>query len=294
MMEFRIPFTFASIERLKRSPGLFRSRIRYKKNSSLGENLKLAGVDLTREQYLTIVNRMSLNLFLLLLIIFTTICFIIRLENYYILGPGLAFIFSGFTYFSQLAYPRVYVSKRQRDIDKNIIPALESILIQLSSGVPLFSIMVGIAYEDYGELSIEFKKAVRRINSGEADDEVLEDISSKTKSPYFKRALWQMSNGLKSGSDLSIVIGDIIKSLNEEQMIQIQDYGNKLNPLIVFYMLISVILPALAITFLTVISSMIGLDEKTSSMMFIGLGIFVIFIQIMFLGIIKSKRPSLL
>ena len=61
-----------------------------------------------------------------------------------------------------------------------------------------------------------------------------------------------------------------------------------------FYMLSSVILPALAITFLTVISSLINLGQQVTIFMFVGLFVLVVFIQIMFLGVIKSIRPSLL
>ena len=93
---------------------------------------------------------------------------------------------------------------------------------------------------------------------------------------------------------MSIVVKDSLKTLNEEQLIQIQNYGNKLNPLIVLYMLIAVIIPALSITFLTIISSMINLPSNMAMLVFIGLFVFVILVQIMFLGMVKSRRPSLL
>ena len=93
---------------------------------------------------------------------------------------------------------------------------------------------------------------------------------------------------------MSTIIRESIKTLNEEQMIQIQNYGNKLNPLIMMYMLISVIVPALSVSFLVVIASMIGLEKNLTMGLFIGLFIFVVFFQIMFLGLIKSRRPSLL
>ncbi|MGC9309342.1 MAG: hypothetical protein ACP5D2_01450 [Candidatus Nanoarchaeia archaeon] len=99
---------------------------------------------------------------------------------------------------------------------------------------------------------------------------------------------------MRAGSDMEVVIRESINSLSEEQLLQIQEYGNKLNPLIMFYMLVSVIMPALAITFLTVLSSMVNMPGNTTKAMFIGLFILVVLVQVMFLGIIKSKRPSLL
>jgi pilus assembly protein TadC len=110
---------------------------------------------------------------------------------------------------------------------------------------------------------------------------------------YFRRTLWQISNGMRAGSDISVIIRESIKSLSEEQIIQIQSYGNKLNPLIMFYMLSSVILPALAITFLTIISSLVSLPQTIANLVFLCLFGIVIFIQLMFIGIIKSLRPTL-
>ena len=167
-------------------------------------------------------------------------------------------------------------------------------MVQLNSGIPLFNILVNLTGANYGELSIEFKKAVRQINAGAPQIEVLENLSEQNESPYFRRMLWQLSNGMRAGSDISIIIKESVHALNEEQLIQIQNYGNKLNPLIMFYMLSSVIMPALAVTFLTILSSMVNMPERTTYVIFIGFFLGVMFIQVMFVGIIRSLRPSLL
>ena len=124
--------------------------------------------------------------------------------------------------------------------------------------------------------------------------EVLESVGEKNSSLFFRRALWQISNGMRAGGDISIVIEESIRSLNEEQLIQIQIYGNKLNPMIMFYMLVSIIIPALSITFLTIIASLVNLPSIAVTFMFIGLFVFDTIIQVMFLGLVKSIRPSLL
>ncbi len=203
-------------------------------------------------------------------------------------------MFSMFAYFSQRIYPKIYLSRKQRDIEKNLIPALEDMFIQLNSGIPLFDIMTNISDADYGILSEEFKKAVKRINAGEPEAEVLDDLGKRNPSVFFRRTLWQISNSMRAGSDMAIVVKDSIKALNEEQFIQIQTYGSKLNPLIVLYMLIAVIIPALSITFLTILSSMINLPQNMITLLFISLFVFDVLVQIMFLGLIRAKRPSLL
>lgn len=293
-MKFRMPFAFSDIEKLRRRSKFFLGKIKPKKKTSLGDNLKNSDVDLSREEYLSICLRSFFLSFIILFVISTTILAFFSIRFFYLFGLGLALLFSCFVLFSQIIYPRIYVVRRQRDIEKNLISALEDILIQLSSGAPLFSVLVNISSANYGELSREFKKAVKRINSGEPEAEVLDDLGEKNPSVFFRRALWQISSGMKSGGDISIVIKDSIKALNSEQLIQIQNYGNKLNPLIVFYMLIAIIIPALSITFLTILSSMIGLSKNTTIILFLALFVFVVLTQIMFLGLMKSRRPSLL
>ncbi|MCH7568385.1 MAG: type II secretion system F family protein [Nanoarchaeota archaeon] len=293
-MKFHIPFTISSVEKLRKKKRIFKSFIKHKKKSKLQYYLNNTETGLTREEYLSICIKGFLFSFIILYVISTTVLAFLNVRLFYLLSLGIALVFSSFVLFSQLVYPKIYTTRKQKNIEKNLIPALEDMLVQLNSGIPLFSILVNISSADYGELSNEFKKAVRKINAGLPEIEVLEELGEKNPSIFFRRTLWQLSNGMKAGSDIAIVIKDSIKSLNEEQLIQIQNYGNKLNPLIMFYMLTSVILPALAITFLTIISSIVNLPQATSIMLYLGLFIFVVFLQIMFLGVIKSARPTLL
>jgi len=293
-MKFQIPFTFSELEKLKKKSKFLINFIKYRKKSWLSESLMKSGANITREEYMAITIRSFFIIFISLLIASTFALFLFNTKNFILLGLGISVIFSLFAFLSQQMYPKMYVSKKQLDIEKNLIPALEDMLVQLNSGIPLFSILVNLSSSNYGELSNEFKKAVKRIGSGEPEISVFDDLGNKNPSFFFRRFLWQLSNGMRAGSDMAIVIKDSLKSLNEEQLIQIQNYGNKLNPLIVFYMLISVIIPALSITFLTIISSMINLQKDISIIVFMGLFAGVVFIQIMFLGVIRSQRPNLI
>jgi len=293
-MRFKIPFTFSSIETLKKKSKKFAHIFRSKKKSKLSSYLKDSDVDLSREEYLGICLGTFFFVFIFLLIIFTSILGILKVNYFFFYGLFASFIFSFFIFFVQINYPRVYSFRKTRDIEKNLIPSLQDMLVQLESGVPIFQILANIASSDYGFVSYEFRKAVKEINSGVPQIEALEDLIKGTSSTYFKRVLWQISNGMRSGSDMSVVIKDSIDSLNKEQAIQIQTYGSKLNPLVMFYMLITVIIPSLGITFLTILSSMLGLSGSLVKLMFIAIFIFVLLIQIMFLGMIKTRRPSLL
>lgn len=293
-MKFHIPFTISTIERLKKRAKRFEFLVKNKKPTKLRQYLENANVKIAEEEYIAICLRSFVMSFLLFIVLSSTVLFLIKSSRPLLFSFLIALVFASFLLFSQLIYPKVYNTRKINDLDKNLIPALQDMLVQLNSGIPLFNILANISSSEYGALSNEFKIAVKRINAGLFQMEVLEDLSEKNYSNFFKRTIWQISNGMRAGSDISIVIQESIKTLNEEQLLQIQNYGNKLNPLIMFYMVISVILPALSIAFLTIIASMLGLPSNATIMLFIGLLIFAILLQIMFLGMVKSLRPSLL
>ena len=160
------------------------------------------------------------------------------------------------------------IRKRIRAIEKNLMPALQNILIQLNSGVPAFNILVNISSGKYGDLSKEFGKAVREINAGKSQVDALEEMATNNPSMLFRRAIWQLVNGMKAGGDISAVMAEIINALNEQQMIQIQNYGAQLSPLAMFYMLMAVIVPSLSVTFIIVIASFIAMSPFVVKLLF--------------------------
>ena len=293
-MKFKIPFLFGSINKAKQRSKIFQRFIKGKRNTLFEKQLESAGLDLSREEYLSICINGFVFSFVMVFILASTSFVLLRVDNILLFSLGLAVLFSSFVFFSRLVYPKVYDGRKQKEIERSLISVLQDMLVQLNSGIPLFSILVNISSSDYGVLSEEFEKIVRKINAGYAQVDVLEEVGENNSSVFFRRALWQISNGMRSGGDISIVVQESIKSLSEEQLIQIQTYGNKLNPTIMFYMLVSIIIPALSITFLTVLSSMIKLSSSTTMIAFWILFVVVMLIQVMFLGTIKSIRPSLL
>ncbi len=199
-----------------------------------------------------------------------------------------------FVFFQQLSYPKLVASRRVRLIEQNLLPALQDMYVELNAGVPLFNILVNVSNGHYGEVSNEIGKAVKEINSGADQINALEDLAVRNPSLLFRRALWQIVNGMKTGADIGGLIGDVISSMADEQVTQIQKYGGQLSPLALFYMLIAVIAPSLGTTFIIVLSSFIALGEGTVKIIFYGILIVTIFLQIMFMGMIKARRPTLL
>lgn len=293
-MEFKIPFTFSNIEVLQKRSKPFMAHIK-EKETKLSGYLENSGTKIKRRQYLSICRRNFLiNIVLFSAFITSLMIFFLGGDLFFIQGFIIALLISGFIFFNQINYPRIFSVHKSRDLEKNLIPALQDILVQLNSGVPIYRIMVNISHSDYGEVSHEFTRITNEINSGTSQIEAIENVGKLHLSKYFQRVLWQISNGMRAGNDMSIVIKESIRNLSDEQAIQIQSYGSTLNPIIMFYMLIAVIIPSLGVTFLIIIFSLLDLPKTIIQITFGSIFGCVVFIQIMFLGVIKSGRPSLL
>lgn len=199
-------------------------------------------------------------------------------------------VFSVFVFFYILKYPRLVSRRRMRTLERDLLNALQHVLIEIKSGVPLFNAMIGVS-EGYGEISEEFEKVVKEVNAGIPEISALQNASRRNPSLYFRRAIWQITNAIKAGSDVSTALEAIVDGLMKEQVIAIRRYGQELNPYTMVYMLVAVIMPTLGITFLIILSSFAGIEipKTTFPLIVIVLGIF----QYFYMGIIKTKRPIL-
>jgi flagellar protein FlaJ len=81
-----------------------------------------------------------------------------------------------------------------------------------------------------------------------------------------------------------------LAQISQEQIIEIKRYGQKLNPIAMFYMLFAIIIPSLGVAIGVILSSFVSIDIDFSILVFILIAIG--FIQYTFVSIIKSSRPS--
>lgn len=293
---FRLPYSLLPLKVLRNASSIFRGIGGFLESffPFLRMYLKQAEIDFSVKEYLSMCFLSSVIFFIFFGFFFIFILALTGIERFLLFGLITSIIVTIFVFLQQIAYPKVHANRRIRDIERNLLDALQNILVQLNSGVPLFDILVNISKGDYGEISKEFSTVVKEINAGKSQIETLEEMAAINPSLFFRRAIWQLVNGMKSGADMSGIVGDIINSLSEEQVLQIQRYGSQLSPLAMFYMLMVVIVPSLGMTFLIVLVSFVSLSEFATKLVFWCLYGIVIFFQMMFMGIIKSKRPNLL
>jgi len=193
-----------------------------------------------------------------------------------------------------LAQPSVRASRRARDVDRDLVFAGRHLVIALKSGVPLFDAMVGVT-QDYGEVSREFNKIVEKITLGESMTNAMRDVANLNPSKYFNRVVLQMVNAIVSGSDAASALDSVLDQVSQEQLIQMKEYGQKLNPFSMFFMLFGIVFPSLGVVFFTIILSFSGgVGAGLGSILLPVVFIALVGIQISFLSAMESSRPRVM
>jgi len=192
-----------------------------------------------------------------------------------------------FAYFLKL--PEMKIIKRKKNIDSEIISAGRFLLIGLASGVPLFQAIKSVSknFRHTGKL---FKKIVDKVELGTPMEQAVEASIEESPSENFRKVMRQLLTSLQTGSDPSKSLRAAVDQIVGEQMIELQKYSKKLNPLAMFYMMIAVIVPSLGVSMLIVFSSLLNLQLELWALLIVAA--FIGFLQFMFLSVIKSSRPG--
>lgn len=200
-------------------------------------------------------------------------------------GFGIGFMF----FFLIMLYPKNLVRKKAELVDRHLIYALKDFLMQISAGHSIYNACVEISNANYGQVSIEFEKVAKKIQTGTSVEQALEEVAEENESKYFKKVIWQIVNTIRAGASLKDALFSIINDLNDSQKSKITNFANELNLWSLIYMLFAVAIPSIGITMMVILAGFGGASlEENSFIMFV---ILCSFIQFAIVGFIKSRRP---
>lgn len=177
-----------------------------------------------------------------------------------------------------------------KEIERDILFAARDLVIGMRSGMPLFNALTTVS-TGYGAASKEFSKIVELVQLGMPIEQAIDEVSSKSQSKTFKSLMLQASVSIKAGADIVGALQGVVDEVMQERTIELRRYGQRLNALAMFYMLFGVIFPSMGIAVAAILTTFISLftvDEST--LIFALVGIF--FLQLIFLNIMKSSRPT--
>ncbi len=187
-----------------------------------------------------------------------------------------------------LHQPDAIIAKRKRQIESELIFATRFLMIEIQSGVNLYDAMINLA-ENYEGIGKEFSDIINKVQLGTSLEEAVEEATELTPSDNMKKVLWQITNSLKTGADMADALKAVSDQISREQLIAVNEYGRKLNPLAMFYMMLAVILPSIGLTMTVILSNFFPVNIKLGHLL--GLAVFLGLMQLMFYNMILTMRP---
>jgi len=192
-----------------------------------------------------------------------------------------------FMYF--IKFPDVKIMKIQREIDREIVYAGRFLIVELESGIPVYDAFKHVA-DNYPVTGKYFRNIIEDVDMGTTIDDALNRAVEMTPSQNFRRILWQIINSMTTGADIATSLNAVIEQIVREQRIELNEYGRKLNPLAMFYMIVAVILPSIGVTMFVILVSFLSIKLTFSTLLMIAC--LVGFIQFLFYTVVKSSRPA--
>ncbi len=255
----------------------------------LDKKLKIAVIDKTTHEFMDWVVFSSFILSLFLALLIGLIASSLGVSLLWLVPAFLLFYI--FSFFYYLNYPDVLMLKMRKEIDYEIVFATRHLLIALRSGMPLFDAVVGVS-RGYGAVSKEFRKIADDVTLGKPLSQSLREVADTSPSSALKRILLQIANALSSGSDVAESLEGVLNQIAKEQVIALKEYGQKLNPLVMFYMIFGIIFPSLGIAFAIILFSFIGGGLQIPAAYLFLVVLAVGLLQFLFLAMAESSRPK--
>ena len=254
----------------------------------LKAKLRQAGMNIKPEDF---VKNTALSAFYMTTGFFVFLFLILSKFNavkkvFFIIPPIIFLVM--FSYMMRL--PDIKISRREKDISREIIFAGRFLVIELESGVPLYNALSNLS-KNYEVIGSYVREIINKVDLGTSLEDALNEAAELIPSNDLRRILWQIINSLRTGSNVSASLGSVIDQITKEQAIEVSKYGRKLNPLAMFYMIVAVIFPTLGVTMLIVLSSFMKF-RMTLSILLLLAGL-IAFVQFMFLSLVKFSRPPI-
>ena len=257
---------------------------------NMKKKLLMAGMDKSPEDFLDGVV-ISTFLFTIVLTVAAAVFFSsMQVEMFWLIPLFFVFMLFAFQYF--MLYPDVKITKRKKDIDYELVFAGRHLLIALKSGMPLFDSLVGVS-KGYGAVSEEFNRIVEKVTLGVSMTQAIREVIQNCPSNDYNRIMLQIANSISSGSDVADSLEVVLNQVFREQVIALKAYGQKLNPLVMFYMIFGIIFPSLGLAFAVILFSLLGAGRFgiTASLLLL-VFVSIAIIQFLFLAMVESSRPK--
>lgn len=155
---------------------------------------------------------------------------------------GAFFFFIG-TILIGFLIPQSNAQKRGDECGTELPFALRHMATELRAGIGLYKTLQTIAKADYGVLSEEFSRTIAEIEEGTDTKDALRHFAARTQSRPLSNALRHIIRALRTGGNLSEIMGTIAGDVSFELRMKVRDYSERLNFFGVIFIFMGIVMP---------------------------------------------------
>jgi Flp pilus assembly protein TadB len=171
--------------------------------------------------------------------------------------------------------PSMKLNSKKAYLESDLLYSVRHLLLKLESGSALLNSLESVSKLNTKSSSY-FKQLLFDVEMGMPLEDAIEKATEYSPSKAYTKLLIEIKTSLKTGADLQTTLKNTLEDITKEHLIHIKEYGKKLNPMSMFYMIIGAILPSLGTAMLIVASSMMSIEIS------FGLLAFVLFLLMVF------------
>lgn len=261
-----------------------------KSHPELKLKLKKAASKQTEFQYVY----QTLTMTIMSLFFFIFLLFITTKKNMliFMIGASIILIFSPLVYTFWFNFVDVQIRKVGREIDSDLLFVSEYLLVNLESGLPL-----GNAIQNLSKLNrpggIFFNRVFMEFKTGKDLETALEEASIYSASENQRILLKRLKDSLSIGVDLKSVLENYIAESSERKIIEIKGYSKKLNPIIMMYLLLGIVLPSLGITFFILAATFLHVTPQLLKLILVCIFLLMFVFQYITYSAFKFSKSSI-
>ncbi|NTV22897.1 MAG: type II secretion system F family protein [Nanoarchaeota archaeon] len=217
--------------------------------------------------------------------------FLRKFPIYYVAVIFAAFFIIFFLGIKQM--PIFSINGRKALLESDLLYSARHLLIKIESGSSLVNSIESVSLLKT-KSSVYFKQIIFDISLGMPVEDALRKSMEYSPSKAYTKILEEIESSLKTGSDLQKSLKATLEDLTRQHFIQIEEYGKKLNPMSMFYMIMGTILPSLGSALMVVGASIFSSSFRIESWIFYIMGLFLLIVQIFFVLAFRSLKPAVM
>ncbi len=262
-----------------------------KKEPNLKNKLKKAGLKQTTFQY---VNQ-SLTMAIMSTISLAIILFLFLKSNiiWMLIGEILLFLLvTPLLYRFWLGSIEVQIKKYGRKLDSDLLFISEYLLVSLESGLPLGNVIERVSTINRPG-GVFFKKIFTEFKTGKDLYSALNEAVEYAPSEQMKTLVKRLADSLRIGVDLKDVLAAFIEESSEKKVVEIQAFSKRLNPKVMMYLLLGIVVPSLGITFLILGLALANITADFLKYILIGIFLVMFLFQYIFYSSFSFSKANL-